>query len=93
MKWDAEKYDLTHAPQIDVGRELIEMAGVRTGDSILDIGCGTGTLTVELACLAHKGMVIGIDPSIEMFDRAKVKCSSLSNISLFNIPAQALEFQ
>jgi len=93
MKWDAEKYDLTHAPQVDVGRELIEMAGVRAGDSILDIGCGTGTLTFELARLAHKGKVIGIDPSIEMLDRAKDKCSSFSNISLFNIPAQALEFQ
>ncbi|MBI5099000.1 MAG: methyltransferase domain-containing protein [Nitrospirae bacterium] len=93
MKWDAEKYDLTHAPQIDAGRELIEMAGVRAGDSILDIGCGTGTLTAELARLAHKGKVTGIDPSIEMLDGAKNKCSSFPNISLFNIPAQALEFQ
>jgi len=93
MKWDAEKYDLTHAPQVDAGRELIEMAGVRAGDSILDIGCGTGTLTVELACLAHKGKVTGIDSSAEMLDRAKDKCSSLPSISLFNIPAQALEFQ
>ena len=93
MKWDAETYDLTHAPQVDVGRELIEMAGVRAGDSILDIGCGTGTLTVELARLAHKGKVIGIDPSIEMLDRAKDKCLSLSNIALLNFPAQTLEFQ
>jgi ubiquinone/menaquinone biosynthesis C-methylase UbiE len=50
MKWDAEKYDLTHAPQVDAGRELIEMAGVRAGDSILDIGCGTGTLQ-EAVCI------------------------------------------
>ncbi len=92
MRWDAEKYDLTHAPQIDAGRELIEMAGVSAGDSILDIGCGTGTLTVELARLAHKGEIVGIDPSKDMLDRAKDKCSAMSNISLRNIPAQAMDF-
>lgn len=61
MKWDAEKYDSVKAPQIDAGRELITMAKVRNTDSILDIGCGTGTLTIELARLASKGNVIGID--------------------------------
>ena len=55
MKWDAEKYDSTKAPQIDAGRELITMAQVRNTDSILDIGCGTGKLTVELANLASNG--------------------------------------
>jgi trans-aconitate 2-methyltransferase len=93
MRWDADKYDTVKAPQADAGRELIAMAKVREQDSILDIGCGTGTLTSELARLAHKGKVIGIDPSIEMFDRAKAKCSPFPNISLYNIPAQALEFQ
>lgn len=79
MRWDAERYDLTHAPQIDAGMELIEMASVRAEDSILDIGCGTGKLTLELALLAHKGKVVGIDPSAEMFDKAREKALSMSN--------------
>ena len=73
MHWDAERYDSAHCPQIDVGLELIKMAGIKAGDSILDIGCGTGRLTCELALLAHKGMVVGIDPSVEMLDRAGEK--------------------
>jgi trans-aconitate 2-methyltransferase len=93
MRWDADIYDAVNAPQADAGRELIAMAKVREQDSILDIGCGTGTLTAELARLAHRGKVVGIDPSIEMFDRAKNKCSSFSNILLYNMPAQALHFQ
>jgi len=48
MKWDAGMYDATHSPQTDVGRELIAMSCVKADDSILDIGCGTGTLTIEL---------------------------------------------
>ena len=49
MKWDARMYDTAHSPQTDVGRELIAMSCVKADDSILDIGCGTGTLTIELA--------------------------------------------
>lgn len=93
MKWDAKMYDATHSPQTDVGRELIAMSCVKTEDSILDIGCGTGTLTIELARLAHKGKVVGIDPSIEMLERAREKTLSAGNIALINIPAQKLDFK
>lgn len=93
MKWDAGMYDATHSPQTDVGRELIAMSCVKADDSILDIGCGTGTLTIELARLAHKGKVVGIDPSIEMLEKAREKALSASNIALINIPAQKLDFK
>ena len=66
MRWDAEKYDAVEAPQMDAGRELISMANVNEGDAILDVGCGTGKLTVELARLACNGSVTGIDPSGDM---------------------------
>lgn len=93
MKWDAGMYDAAHSPQTDVGRELIAMSCVKADDSILDIGCGTGTLTIELAHLAHKGKVVGIDPSIEMLERAREKTLSAGNIALINIPAQKLDFK
>lgn len=93
MKWDAGMYDATHLPQTDVGRELIAMSCIKADDSILDIGCGTGTLTIELARMAHKGKVVGIDPSIEMLERAREKTLSAGNIALINIPAQKLDFK
>ena len=93
MRWDAERYDSAHAPQIDVGRELIAMAAVRAEDSILDIGCGTGKLTCELAGLAHKGKVVGIDPSFEMLQKARKAASVHENIFLLQIPAQRINFK
>jgi trans-aconitate 2-methyltransferase len=68
------------------------MAAVKAGDAVLDIGCGTGTLTVKLARLADKGRVVGIDPSAEMLERAKEKVLSADNIALINVPAQKMYF-
>jgi|GEM_PF-2000506 len=93
MRWDAERYDSAHSPQIDVGRELIKMAAVRAEDSILDIGCGTGKLTCELAGLAHKGKVVGIDPSFEMLQKARKAASVHENIFLLQIPVQRINFK
>jgi SAM-dependent methyltransferase len=57
MRWDAEKYDAVKAPQVDAGKELIAMAKVKDTDSVLDLGCGTGKLTVELAKRASIGLI------------------------------------
>ena len=92
MRWDAERYDAAHSPQSDVGMELIAMAAVRAEDSILDVGCGTGKLTVELARLAHKGKVVGINPSFEMLQKARKAASAHENIFLLQIPAQRINF-
>ncbi|HAK89990.1 MAG: hypothetical protein A2X55_05065 [Nitrospirae bacterium GWB2_47_37] len=93
MKWDAGMYDSAHSPQTDAGRELIAMTNVREDNSILDIGCGTGKLTMELARLATKGMVVGIDPSVEMLEKARESALSAGNIALINIPAQRIDFR
>lgn len=56
-------------------RELTaEMAQIKAGDKVLDVGCGTGDLT--FAAKAHAGVtgeVHGIDASSEMIDVAQRK--------------------
>lgn len=45
------------------------------GDTILDIGCGNGMLTAELArAVGPTGRIIGIDPSQDMQTAAKKRC-------------------
>lgn len=93
MKWDARQYDSVKAPQIDAGRELISLANVREQDSILDLGCGTGKLTLELARLAKDGNVTGIDPSSEMLEEAWKRCGRAANVSCKELPAQSMKFR
>lgn len=92
MKWDAEKYDSAKSPQVDAGRELVALAKVSAKDSVLDIGCGTGRLTVELARLASKGKVLGIDPSVEMLEKAERTSLGSGNLRFSLSSAQSMAF-
>jgi SAM-dependent methyltransferase len=42
---------------------LVEFAGVRDGDDVLDVGSGTGALTTAVTAVARSGRVTGIDPT------------------------------
>ena len=47
----------------ELAREMVRVTGVRAGQRALDVGCGTGALTVMLAEVLGAGNVAAIDPS------------------------------
>jgi SAM-dependent methyltransferase len=47
----------------ELAREMVRVSGVRTGQRALDVGCGTGALTVVLADVLGVASVAAIDPS------------------------------
>jgi SAM-dependent methyltransferase len=47
----------------ELARGLIGVAGVAAGDKVLDVGCGTGLLTAELASVVGAANVAALDPS------------------------------
>lgn len=54
-------------------RRLIEQAQLQPGQRVLEIGCGTGNLTI-LAKKLHPGVeVVGLDPDAKALDRARRK--------------------
>jgi len=51
--------------------KVVDLAGIQSGDRVLDVGCGTGTLAVTAKQrVGRTGTVYGIDPSPEMIARA-----------------------
>jgi SAM-dependent methyltransferase len=52
----------------------------RPFDAVLDLGCGTGGLTVKLAQEYRR--VVGLDASPEMLGRAREVCAGLENVRL-----------
>lgn len=77
----AEKYDEVSNIQFDNGSILIEKLGVKEGDNVLDIGCGTGRLAQYLSkIVGSRGKVVGIDPLEQRINiaRKKIKCENIS---------------
>jgi demethylmenaquinone methyltransferase/2-methoxy-6-polyprenyl-1,4-benzoquinol methylase len=55
-------------------RKVLEAAGLRPGDRVLDLACGTGTLTRDLAGrVGPTGYVLGVDFSGEMLRAAQTR--------------------
>ena len=44
-----------------LAKPFLEFAGVQPGDRVLDVGCGTGTLSLAVA--EHGAKVVGMDAS------------------------------
>lgn len=70
VEWDAEDYSRSSAAQQVWARELIGKLHLNGDESVLDIGCGDGKVTAEIAALVPRGTVLGIDSSPEMVDFA-----------------------
>jgi trans-aconitate methyltransferase len=74
-KWDASLYDAKHAFVWEKAKGVVELLAAKPGEQILDLGCGTGTLTAEIAGTgAH---VVGVDRSPEMVEEARRKFPDL----------------
>src|SRR3989337_2146573 len=55
-------------------RMIVEMAKIKPGDKVLDVGCGTGDLTLTaMKCAGSSGSAYGIDASPEGVDLARKK--------------------
>jgi trans-aconitate 2-methyltransferase len=66
VTWDAEDYSRSSSAQQVWARELIGKLRLQGNESVLDIGCGDGRVTAEIAALVPGGRVLGIDNSPEM---------------------------
>jgi ubiquinone/menaquinone biosynthesis C-methylase UbiE len=47
------------------------IGGIKEGDRVLDVGCGTGSLTFTIADTTKASTVVGIDPSVGYLEYAR----------------------
>ncbi len=88
MEWNSLLYDNKHDFVAEYGKGLLEFIPKNNEQTILDLGCGTGTLTAGLADLCSK--VVGVDSSPNMIDKAK---KQFGNIEFTVCDALALPFE
>lgn len=68
-RWDTDSYDGDHSFVFEYGEGVLELLEPRAGERILDLGCGTGHLTAQIADAGAE--VTGLDASREMVTQAR----------------------
>ncbi len=69
MKWDTNLYDQKHSFVTKYGEDLLSLLDAKPGERILDVGCGSGHLTKQIADAGAE--VTGLDSSPEMIGTAQ----------------------
>jgi SAM-dependent methyltransferase len=67
-----------------LSRVAMDRAAIRAGETILDVGCGTGHTTLELAeRVGRDGKVLGLDISAPMLGLARQRAASAGTMASF----------
>jgi trans-aconitate methyltransferase len=70
-RWNAADYAANSAVQQSWARELIAQLNLRGSEHVLDVGCGDGKVTAEIARTVPRGSAIGVDASVPMIEFAR----------------------
>ncbi len=70
---------------------LVQFAGVRDADAVLDVGAGTGALTAAVSAVAPTSTIVGIDPAAPYVALAKSRMGN-ARISFEGGDAQQMSF-
>jgi trans-aconitate methyltransferase len=76
MKWAVATYDTAFGYVSAHGAPLIDLLDPKPDERVIDLGCGTGVMTVEIA--ARGAEVLGIDGSVDMVNTARSEHPNLS---------------
>jgi trans-aconitate 2-methyltransferase len=92
--WNAQDYAKNSQNQFEWAQELIPKLKLQGNEALLDIGCGDGKITAELARCLPNGRAVGVDSSEKMIDLAKTSFpkKAYSNLSFQVMDARKLAF-
>jgi trans-aconitate 2-methyltransferase len=68
--WDPELYNRFRRYRAEPFEAILQRLKLGDGERIIDLGCGSGENTVELARRSRDGVVLGVDLSPAMIERA-----------------------
>jgi trans-aconitate methyltransferase len=65
-EWNASEYHRQSSLQQVMAEEQLRLLTLEGAERVLDVGCGDGKVTAEIAARVPRGSVLGVDPSRDM---------------------------
>ena len=94
-EWNAADYARISELQKVMADESLALLSLSGSEQVLDVGCGDGKITAEVAARVPQGSVVGIDPSEKMIGFAKSKwgLSGQANLRFEVADARSMPFR
>ena len=90
----AEVHELLELQLAPLGRRGLAALAARSGERILDIGCGGGTTALELfQAVAPAGTVVGVDLSAAVLEFAQRAAQGCERVRFIHADAQIFQFE
>lgn len=90
----AEVRELLELQLAPLGRRALEALGPKSGESVLDIGCGGGTTALDIArAIAPDGTVVGMDLSAAVLAFARCAADGCERVRFVHADAQVYPFE
>jgi trans-aconitate 2-methyltransferase len=92
-EWNAAGYERVAALQQAMAAEVLALLDLKGTEHVLDLGCGTGKITAEIATRVPQGSVVGVDCSAEMTAFASQQFGAQPNLRFETYDIRGLPFQ
>lgn len=92
-EWNAQAYGRLSTPMQTWGEAVLDGMALQGGETALDLGCGTGTLTEHLLRRLPRGRVIAIDRSANMVQatREHLEPQFSGHVEYLQMPLEELD--
>jgi trans-aconitate 2-methyltransferase len=91
--WNAEVYERIGTPMRGWAQAVIEDLGLRGDETVLDAGCGSGSVTLDLLQKLPRGKIYAVDNSPDMIEKITATIRERGITQIVPIRASLTDFQ
>jgi trans-aconitate 2-methyltransferase len=92
-EWNAPEYARISTLQAAMAEEVLALLELKGDERVLDVGCGNGKTTSEIAARVPRGSVVGVDASADMIAFAAAHDALHPNLQFTVADARRLPYQ
>ncbi|MEA2544400.1 MAG: trans-aconitate 2-methyltransferase [Acidobacteriaceae bacterium] len=92
-EWNASEYARISTLQAAMAEEVLALLDLKGNERILDVGCGNGKTTAEIAARVPQGAVVGVDASADMIAFAAANAPPHANLQFAVADVRQLPYQ